>query len=67
MEFHSEEDLTADILKNDRYIGIITISGNEYVVSVMEQMDQYQRDKNDVDGYQQAIYGKWKHLLTGKS
>ena len=67
MEFQSGEDLTVDILKDDRTIDIITVSGNKYIISVIEQLFQYQKDKNDVAGYRQAIYDKWRHILTGKS
>jgi hypothetical protein len=67
MRFRADEDLTMDILKDDRTIDIITLSGNEYTISVMEQLTKNQLDKNDIAGYQQAIYDKWRHILTGKS
>ena len=66
MRFRADEDLTMDILKDDRTIDIITLSGNEYTISVMEQLTKYQRDKGDIAGYQQSIYDKWRHILTGK-
>lgn len=67
MKFHTGEDLTVDVLKDDRHIEIITLSGNEYSVSVKKQLSPFQIDKNDIDGYQTAIYEKWCHILTGRS
>ena len=66
MRFRDDEDLTVDILKDDRTIDIITLSGNRYTISVMEQLTPRQRDRSDIIGYQQAIFDKWRHILTGK-
>jgi hypothetical protein len=63
MKFHDGEDLTADVLKDDRHIDIITLSGREYTVSVKKQLSLWQIEKNDIDGYQKAIYEKWLHIL----
>ncbi len=67
--YRTNEDRTMDKLRDDRVLTIRTLSGMEYNISVRAQLNQYQAEKPDLnlDLWQQAIFDKWKHLLTGKS
>lgn len=68
MEFPDGEDITAERLRNDREIRIVMCSGKEYTISTRAQFaDTDCRVKQDgIDAARQAIYDKWKHILTGK-
>jgi hypothetical protein len=69
MSFPGGEDQVINRLRNDRIINIVTLSGRDYAISVRSQLHQWQLDKPDLnlDDWQEAIYEKWRHTITGKT
>lgn len=59
-------DRCADILRDDRHIDIITVSGREYTVSVKNQLYEWQLATSNLDDWQEAVYNAWKNQLEPK-
>jgi len=69
MRYPDGEDLLVSKLKDDLEIEIVMCSGRNYTISVRAQFPDGSRqiNSNGISAARDAILGKWKHVITGKS
>ena len=70
MRYPSDEDLTADLIKNDPRLEISMVSGKTYSISTKKQAMVLSlstpRPNLDLFELRRAIVEKWTHILSGK-
>lgn len=63
---NDREELIIDCLRDDKFLSIRTVSGNDYIVSVRKQLVEWQLKDNTINDWQEAIFNAWKFNLHRK-